>query len=160
MSETYFTKLDTGYTFTHDFIFEAIAYHYGRQHQYHILKYLSSSYIANKVTVYEQTSTEDHCIHISKDMYLHVAERLYKDIQSMNLFDVFMNKSLKHGPFLDVFERILKTKPFDEFESLILKKRQNIQHFVNTTFFVKSDSTSYTSSMSDTGYIEPNSRCK
>jgi hypothetical protein len=33
MSETYFTKLDTEYTFIHDFIFETIAYHYGRQNQ-------------------------------------------------------------------------------------------------------------------------------
>jgi hypothetical protein len=64
--------LDTEYTFTHDFIFEAIAYHYGRQNQQQqqILKYLSSSYIANKVTVCEQTSNEDLCIHISEDMYL------------------------------------------------------------------------------------------
>jgi hypothetical protein len=40
-------------------------------------------------------------------------------IQSMNLCDVFMNKSLKQGTFRDVFEGMLKTKPFDEFESLI-----------------------------------------
>ena len=138
MSETYFTMLDTEYTFTHDFIFEAIAYHYGRQNQQQqqILKYLSSSYIANKVTVCEQTSNEDLCIHISEDMYLPLAERLYSDIQSMNLFDVFMNKSLKQGTFRDVFEEMLKTKPFDEFESLILRKCQNI-HLVNTTFFAK-----------------------
>jgi ankyrin repeat protein len=144
MSETYFTKLDTEYTFTHDFIFEAIAYHYGRQNQngrqsknqqqQQILKYLSSSYIANKVTVYKPASNEDLCIHISEDMYLPLAERLYTDIQSMNLFDVFMNKSLEHGPFLDVFKGMLRTKPFDEFESLILRKRRNIQHFVNTNF--------------------------
>jgi hypothetical protein len=49
----------------------------------------------------------------------------------MNLFDVFMNKSLQHGPFLDVFEGMLKTKPFDEFESLILGK------CMHTTFSVK-----------------------
>ena len=138
MSETYFTMLDTEYTFTHDFIFEAIAYHYGRQNQQQqqILKYLSSSYIANKVTVCEQTSNEDLCIHISEDMYLPLAERLYTDIQSMNLFDVFMNKSLKHGPFLDVFKGMLKTKPFEDFELLILRKCQNI-HLVNTTFLAK-----------------------
>jgi ankyrin repeat protein len=133
MSETYFTKLDTEYTFTHDFIFEAIAFHYGRRRQNQILKYLSSSYIANKVTVYEQASNEDLCIHISEDMYSPLAERLYKDIQSMNLFDVFMNKSLKHGPFLDVWVGLLKRKPFDEFESLILKKHMNIRHFVQKT---------------------------
>jgi hypothetical protein len=137
MSESYFTKLDTEYTFTHEFIFEAIAYHYGRQNKHEMLKYLSSSYIANKVTVYEQASNEDLCIHISEDMYLPLAERLYTDIQSMNLFDVFMSKSLKLGPFLDVFERMLKTKPFDEFKSFILRKRQNIHHFVHTTFSVK-----------------------
>jgi ankyrin repeat protein len=133
MSETYFTKLDTEYTFTHAFIFEAIAFHYGRGRQNQILKYLSSSYIANKVTVYEQASNEDLCIHISEDMYSPLAERLYKDIQSMNLFDVFMNKSLKHGPFLDVCVGLLKRKPFDEFESLILKKHMNIRHFVQKT---------------------------
>jgi hypothetical protein len=136
MSETYITKLDTEYTFTHDFIFDVIAYHYGHQNQHQILKYLSSSYIANKVIVFEQASNENFCIQISGDMYLALAYRLYSDIQSMNLFDVFMNKSLKHGPFLDVFEGMLKTKPFEEFESLILRKCQNI-HLVNTTFFAK-----------------------
>jgi ankyrin repeat protein len=134
MSETYFTKLGTAYTFTHDFIFEAIAYHYVQSQIDHqnqqIFKYLPSSYIANKVTVYEQDSNEDHCIQISEKMYSQLAERLYKDIQSMNLFDVFMNKSLKHGPFLGVFEEMLKTKPFDEFESLILRKHENIHQFV------------------------------
>jgi hypothetical protein len=115
-SETYFTKLDTEYTFTHDFIFEVIAYHYGRQNHHQILKYLSSSYIENKVTVYEEASNTDLCIQISEDMFLPLAERLYADIQSMNLFDVFMNKSLTHSPFRDVFEGMLKTKPFDEFE--------------------------------------------
>ena len=137
MSETYFTKLETDYTFTHDFMFEAIAYHYGCQNQHHILKYLSSNYIRNKVTLCEQASNEDLCIHLSENMYLPLAERLYTDIQSMNLFDVFMNKSLKLSPFLDVFEGMLKTKPFDEFKSLILSKRQNIHHFVHTTFSVK-----------------------
>jgi ankyrin repeat protein len=140
-SETYFTKLETEYTFTHDFIFEVIAYHYGCQNKHTILKYLSSSYIANKVTVYDQASNEDLCIHISEDMYLPLAERLYTDIQSMNLFDVFMNKSLKHGPFLDIFETMLKTKPFDEFELLILMKRQNICHFVKTSFSVNKPET-------------------
>jgi hypothetical protein len=134
MSETYFTKLDTEYTFMHDFIFEAIAYHYGRQNQLQILKYLSSSYIANKVTVFEQGSNENLCIHISEDMYLPLAERLYTDILSIDVFDVFMNKSLKHVPFHDVFEKMLKGKPLEEFESFILEKCQNIHHFMNTTF--------------------------
>jgi hypothetical protein len=53
----------------------SVAYHYGSQsqNQQQILKYLSSSYIANKVTVYEQASNEDLCIHISEDMYLPLA---------------------------------------------------------------------------------------
>jgi hypothetical protein len=59
-----------------------------------------------------------------------LAERLYKDMQSMNLFDVFMNKSLQHGLFLDVFEGMLKTKPLDEFESLVLRKHENIHHLL------------------------------
>jgi hypothetical protein len=44
---------------------------------------------------------------------------------------------MAYGPFLDVFKGMLRTKPYDEFESLILRKRQNIQHFVNTAFSVK-----------------------
>jgi hypothetical protein len=67
-------------------------------------------------------------------MYLPLAERLYTDIQSMNLFDVFMNKSLKHGPFRDIFETMLKAKPIDKFESLILRKRDDIHDFVAATF--------------------------
>jgi hypothetical protein len=39
MSETYFTLVQTEYTFTHDFMFEAIAYHYGCQ--YKSMKYLN-----------------------------------------------------------------------------------------------------------------------
>ena len=139
MSETYFTKLDTEYTFIDNFIFEAIAYHYGCQNQEQILKYLPSSYVANKVTGCEQDSNEDHCIQISGNMYLQLAERLYKDIQSMNLFDVFMNKSLKHCPFLDVFEGMLKTKPFDEFESLILRNHENNLHYVQKIPSFKED---------------------
>jgi hypothetical protein len=64
-----------------------------------------------QTAVYKQASNEDLCIQISEDMYLALADRLYSDLQSMNLFDVFMNKSLKHGPFLDVFKGMLKTKP-------------------------------------------------
>jgi hypothetical protein len=50
MSETYFTNVETEFTFMHDFIFEVIAYHYGCQNKHQIIKYLSSNYIANKVT--------------------------------------------------------------------------------------------------------------
>jgi hypothetical protein len=77
MSETCFTQVETEYTFTHDFIFEVIAYHYGHQYQQQILKYLSSSYIANKVTVYDQASNEDLCIHISEYMYLPLANIIF-----------------------------------------------------------------------------------
>jgi hypothetical protein len=91
MAETYFTKSESEYTFAHDFIFEVIAYHYGCQNKHQILKYLSSSYIANKLVVFDQASNENLCIHISEDMYLPLAERLYTDIQFMNLFDVVMN---------------------------------------------------------------------
>jgi hypothetical protein len=37
---------------------------------------------------------------------------------------------------IDVFAKMLKTKPFDEFKSLILGKCQNIRHFVKSTFSV------------------------
>jgi hypothetical protein len=40
----------------------------------------------------------------------------------------------KHGPFRDVFETMLKAKPIDEFESLILRKRDDIHDFVAATF--------------------------
>jgi hypothetical protein len=68
-------------------------------------------------------------------MYLPLAKRLYTDIQSMNLFDVFMNKSLKHGPFRDVFETMLKAKPIDKFESLILTKRDDIHDLPYLKFY-------------------------
>jgi hypothetical protein len=64
-------------------------------------------------------------------MFLPLAERLYQEIKNMNLFDVFMNSSLKHSPFLNVFNRMLKSKPYDEFKSLILEKK-----FVEKTFSV------------------------
>jgi hypothetical protein len=51
-----------------------------------------------------------------------------------------MNKSLQHGPFRDVFEGMLKRKPFNEFESLILRKHENIRHFAKKTLSIKIDS--------------------
>jgi hypothetical protein len=62
MSETYFTKLDTDYTFPHDFMFEAIAFHYGRRRQNQILKYLSSSYIAQLLNTSCMRSWGKHSI--------------------------------------------------------------------------------------------------
>jgi hypothetical protein len=98
---------NTEYTFTHDFIFEAIAYHYGqsqndRQNQEQILKYLPSSYIANTVSVCKQDSNEDLFCTIR---WVFSCFLKINDSNSSKCFVVNIpSKTLRNGPcFSDLF---------------------------------------------------------
>ncbi|VDH98267.1 Hypothetical predicted protein [Mytilus galloprovincialis] len=130
---TYFVECKNDLTFIHDAIYEIVAYHYGRTRPHIILKYMKSNFIATKVTVHMDQglySNSDLLIVIDKCHYEQMAERLYTDLKSLELFDVFINKSLSYPPFLDVFIETLTKKPYKELQTLLFleQNESKIKH--------------------------------
>ena len=113
---TYTVKLGKQLSFIHDTLFEVIAYHHGTKHPNQILKYLSTSYISNMVSV--QEAHDGLCIVLQEPDYHLLAERIYQDIQSMELNHVFRNAALKHTAFFEVFKQMLQNKPYYEIKNL------------------------------------------
>ncbi|XP_062610551.1 uncharacterized protein LOC134272322 [Saccostrea cucullata] len=153
MEGTYTKQSGTHYTFVHDSIFEILAYQYGQQFPQQILKCLNSTYIANCVKPKtnevsnvreseermnasesekcdEGNETEgsfDLCIRLSEDQYPQLAQRLYRDIEEMELYDVFMNDALKHPQVCQAFIEVLKGKSYIEVKSLFFDEIETIE---------------------------------
>ncbi|CAC5388377.1 unnamed protein product [Mytilus coruscus] len=128
---TYTVKSGKQLSFIHDTIFEVIAYHHGTKYPNQILKYLSTSYIANMVTVVETHNAL--CILLQEHDYHLLAERIYKDIQSIELNHVFRNPALKHIAFFKVFKQMLQNKPYNEIKNLFFHNQDetNCRHIVD-----------------------------
>ncbi|XP_062600187.1 ankyrin repeat and KH domain-containing protein mask-like isoform X3 [Saccostrea cucullata] len=160
MEGTYTKLCGTEYTIIHDSVFEILAYHYGCQFPDLLLQYISSSYIANNVKVqeckeeseveYKQDENEEFsaeeqetlssetiqdsfelCIRLREDQYPMLAERLYRDIENMELYDVFMNNVLKHPKVCQAFIEVFKTKSYTELKSLFLSKQKDVSKVVS-----------------------------
>ncbi|XP_056006706.1 uncharacterized protein LOC125658404 [Ostrea edulis] len=133
MEGTYMKQCGVQYTFIHDSMFEICAYHYGKQFPDQMLLYMSSSYIANHVKPQtsesgiesndknnEREESSDLCIRLHEDQYPLLAERLYRDIQNMKLYDVFRNQVLKQPQVCQAFIGVLETKSYTELKSVFL----------------------------------------
>ncbi|XP_062597964.1 uncharacterized protein LOC134259395 [Saccostrea cucullata] len=160
MEGTYTKLCGTEYTFIHDSLFENLAYHFGSQFPDLVLQYISSNYIANNVKVQEckkeskvednhheneKISCEEHetlkcersqdsfdlCLRLREDQYPMLAERLYRDIENMELYDVFMNDVLKHPRICQAFIEVLKTKSYKELKSLFLSEQKDVSKVVS-----------------------------
>ncbi|XP_062613927.1 uncharacterized protein LOC134275683 [Saccostrea cucullata] len=160
MEGTYTKLCGTEYTIIHDSVFEILVYHYGCQFPDLLLQYISSSYIANNVKVqeckeeseveYKQDENEEFsaeeqetlssetiqdsfelCIRLREDQYPMLAERLYRDIENMELYDVFMNNVLKHPRVCQAFIEVLKTKSYTELKSLFLSEQKDVSKVVS-----------------------------
>lgn len=130
---TYLIKHDHDVTFIHDAIYEIVAFHYGQNCPHILLKYMKSNFIATKLKVFKDHTSAlctDLSILIEKDYYELLAERLYTDLQSFELFDVFMNKSLLYPPFLEVFVKILRNKPYNDLKALLFTEN-NASNVIN-----------------------------
>lgn len=154
MEGTYTRKSDNDFTFIHDSLFEIIAYHFGRQFPELILKYASSNYIANYIKVdtnYSQKrkrenkgkgdiSCEDYklivknpesetninlCIQLLESQYAMLAERLFKDVQNGEFYNVFGNITLKCPSVLQNFILVLEKKSYDNLYNLLLSEFKN-----------------------------------
>ncbi|CAC5358848.1 unnamed protein product [Mytilus coruscus] len=118
---TYTEKAGNQFSFIHDSLFEVMAYHYGKQYPDQILKYSSTSYIANMVTVGDAHTTL--CIQLQEHDYHLLAERIYNDIQHMELNYVFRNTALKYIKFFKIFKQMLENKPYKEITDLFLQNQ-------------------------------------
>lgn len=119
---TYLVQNESNFTFIHDIIYEIVAYHYGNKNPLVILEYMNSNFISNKVSIRRENNVDlitDLSIVIGEDHYENMAERLYTDLLSLELFDVFKNQSLSYPPFLEVFWKILKNKPYKDLRALL-----------------------------------------
>lgn len=120
---TYTTKNGEIFTFINDFIFEVVALQYGQLFPDHILDYLSSSFIANKVVIGNVGKELNHCITIGEPLYEKLAMRLYDDVKKGHLYDVFLNKTLKDPVFMEQFKLCLTRVPYTDVKNVFLSFR-------------------------------------
>ncbi|CAG2243669.1 unnamed protein product [Mytilus edulis] len=129
---TFVMEIGHDYSFIHDSIYEAIAYHYGQEFPEQILEFMPSNFILNKVIVVGSPTFNDLNIKIKESHFLKLAERLYLDLESNKLFDVFMNQALTYQPFLEVFIELIRKKPYEDFKFTFLTPRiGNSDHLIN-----------------------------
>lgn len=143
MKGTYTKKRGREFTFFHDSLFEIIAYHFGCKNQELILKYARSNYIANHIKVDKENSRKrkreidceedkarekndesetsiDLHITLHKEHYEKLAERLFKDLQNGEFYDVFGNEALKSPSILQYFIAIMEKKSYEDLYNLLL----------------------------------------
>lgn len=149
MDGTYTQECCGRITFLNDTMHEIIAYHFGRELPEVILQCMSSDYVANYIKIgSDQTnqSTEecedgknktnkdsgsnnvtdyrnheiDLCIQLQESSYEMFAERLYKDLENGEFYNVFTNKALKHSSFVKSFAKLIEKKTYTELYSVFL----------------------------------------
>ncbi|XP_056008710.1 uncharacterized protein LOC125661395 isoform X2 [Ostrea edulis] len=79
----------------------------------------------------EREESFDLCIRLREDQYPLLAERLYRDIQNMELYDVFRNQVLKHPQVCQAFTGVLETKSYTELKSVFLSSQGKIDKIVS-----------------------------
>lgn len=132
MVGTYTEVCGNWFSFVHDSMLEITAYHFGCQFPEMILKYMSSDYIANYITLEtheikkrkpgnskdisnnEDSDVDNNSLRIvlKETYYRHLATRLLKDIDNGELHNVFGNPCLKHSKFCHAFLDVLKEKEY------------------------------------------------
>ncbi|XP_062605133.1 uncharacterized protein LOC134266939 isoform X1 [Saccostrea cucullata] len=79
----------------------------------------------------ENNDHTDICIWLKEDHVPMLAKRLYRDIENMELYDVFMNDALKQPNLCQAFIEVLKTKSYSELKSLFLSKQEDVPKVVS-----------------------------
>lgn len=120
-------KRDNVCTFKHTYIYEIVAYHYGKDHIDNILLRLGCNFIAEKVSVVNGTNAELY-IHVENEK---LSERLFADIQDMEYLDVFTNPCWKAESFCTVFKRVMKSNTDSNFFQLFFKEKPEKPYTLN-----------------------------
>ncbi|XP_062574496.1 uncharacterized protein LOC134236343 [Saccostrea cucullata] len=72
----------------------------------------------------------DLCIRLGEDKFLVLAERLYSDIENLELYDVFMNDVLKQSEVCKLFIEVLNRKSYSGWKALFLSKQNDVHRIV------------------------------
>ncbi|XP_056016838.1 uncharacterized protein LOC125656331 [Ostrea edulis] len=88
----------------------------------------------------ERKESFDLCIRLDEDQYPLLAERLYRDIQNMELYDVFRNEVLAHTQVCQAFIGVLETKSYTELKSVFLSSQGEVDKIVSKRGCVKEES--------------------
>nr|XP_022299075.1 uncharacterized protein LOC111107927 isoform X2 [Crassostrea virginica] len=126
MVNTFTTHTNEGYSLIHDSIYEVLAFHYGNKHQEDMLQYMSSSFVAKKFNIINNSDCPKQLrINFSKEHFPAFAERLVRDLKSLELHDVFMNEALKEHCICNAFIDELKKLSYCEIKILFFIKQED-----------------------------------
>lgn len=138
MIQTYTQQCEDEFSFSHDSMFEIVASHFGQENQDLMIQYMSSDYIATKITLNTASITDSECeetskvtkqrnehslsIKLEKVHHRPLAERLYNDVEHGEYYNVFGNIVLKNTEVLEFFiEKIMRT-PYEKIERDFISK--------------------------------------
>lgn len=147
MEQTYTENRGGEFTFSHDSMFEMVAYHFGIRNPNLMLEYMSSDFIANNMTVNDACTTEHGSqktnredtdrgqnigqgnvislsINLKEDHYPHLAKRLYTDIRNVELCNVFENEVLKNPKVAKFLIREIEEKTYGEIGTVFLSEKR------------------------------------
>lgn len=146
MVGTFTKKCGNEFTFIHSSMLEITAYNFGQRYPELILQYMSSDYISNYIKVkkdgpkkrkretdtkvnhrqsklYSENETvKNLCIELQESDYLILAERLFRDVENLEWYNVFGNEALKHPAVLQHFISIMRKKSYTELHSIFLSE--------------------------------------
>lgn len=146
MNGTYTVQNDHGqvFSFIHESMLHIIAYHYGGKNPEQILQYMNSNYVSRyvkaiptkqydeeKQTNITNCDLQNHFLGIGQKHFPLLADRLYRDIEDMELYDVFNNDTLKQHQMCKAFLDLLEGKSFKEVEKLLFRKQSDIAKIAN-----------------------------
>nr|XP_022305978.1 uncharacterized protein LOC111112629 isoform X7 [Crassostrea virginica] len=123
MINTFTIRTYKEYSLIHDSVYEVLAFHYGNQHQEDMLEYMSSSFVAKKFSISDISDDPgDLHIKIHEEHYSAFAKRFVRDLKYLELYDVFMNKSLKIKCICSAFTDELEKMTYLEIKNVFFQK--------------------------------------
>lgn len=127
--EGFYTKqVDGRFTFVHEHMFEIVAYHVGQDFPEIILQYMSSGYIASHLRPNSTHDTEneeenaDLLLILNELKFPILAERLFRDLENGELYNVFRNICFQHSRMRTAFVGVLKNMSFSQLSSVFLSE--------------------------------------
>ncbi|XP_062594933.1 ankyrin-1-like [Saccostrea cucullata] len=81
------------YIFKHTYVFEMLAFHYGKDHTNRLLKYMECNFISEKCLINEEIEASCHeeklCVLVKRES---LKERIFTDIKDLKYLEAFTNK--------------------------------------------------------------------
>lgn len=131
MEGSYTRKCDGRFTFIHDYMFEIVACHVGQDFPEMILQYMSSDYIASHLRpksdhdIENEEAIADLHLILNDSKFPILAERLFRDLENGELYNVFRNKCFQRSRMRTSFIEVMKKKSFSELRSVFLSEMKD-----------------------------------